>query len=226
MIRTKLDRSIPPYNPIVLDLDGTVVDSAPAIITVLKAACRAVGTEVDPGNNLDFCLGSPLEKSLKTLLGGADRVPEAVNAFRCSFLSDLDQAAKLMPGCADAIQAFAAQNMRLGVATYKPQQLAERVMERAGILDAFETIVGRDLHADTRSKADLLSLALQRLESRAEEAVYVGDRRGDQEAADRLGVAFFRYGLWTWMDLQKIAHGRSCLSPRWVNRVVTPTPNA
>ena len=73
-----------PAHSVLLDLDGTLIDSQPGIIASCLAALRALGH--DPGEALDIkrAIGPPLEDMFQALLQvhGDDRIGEAVAAYR------------------------------------------------------------------------------------------------------------------------------------------------
>src|SRR6202161_1091876 len=69
---------------VLLDLDGTLIDSQPGILTSCLAALRALGHQPDETLDIRFAIGPPLEDTMQILLQsyGDDRVGEAVAAFR------------------------------------------------------------------------------------------------------------------------------------------------
>jgi len=69
---------------ILLDLDGTLIDSHPGILASCLAALRALGHEPDQTLDIRRTIGSPLDDIMQVLLQsyGDDRVGKAVAAFR------------------------------------------------------------------------------------------------------------------------------------------------
>src|SRR5512143_1449421 len=69
---------------VLLDLDGTLIDSQPGIVASCIATLRGLGH--DPGEALDIkrAIGPPLEDMLRALLQarGDDRIAEAVAIYR------------------------------------------------------------------------------------------------------------------------------------------------
>src|ERR1700730_8351383 len=93
----------PPLS-ILLDLDGTVVDSKPGILASCSAALRSLGHRPD---SLDIAnlIAPPLEEFLAELLGrfGDDRVAEAVLAYRGHYGSVGFRETTVYPGLAAAL---------------------------------------------------------------------------------------------------------------------------
>ena len=73
-----------PTRSVLLDLDGTLIDSQPGVFASCLAALRALGH--DPGEALDIkhAIGPPLDDMFQALLRahGDDRISEAVAAYR------------------------------------------------------------------------------------------------------------------------------------------------
>ena len=69
---------------VLLDLDGTLINSYPGILASCLAALRALGHEPDETLDIRRTIGPPLEDMMQILLQsyGDDRVGEAVAAYR------------------------------------------------------------------------------------------------------------------------------------------------
>jgi Haloacid dehalogenase-like hydrolase len=69
---------------VLLDLDGTLIDSQPGILASCLAALRALGHEPDESLDIRRAIGPPLEDLMQALLQpyGDGRVDEAVAAYR------------------------------------------------------------------------------------------------------------------------------------------------
>ena len=73
-----------PTRSVLLDLDGTLIDSQPGILASCLAALRALGHKPDENLDIKSMIGTPLEDMMQVLLQpyGDDRVDEAVVAYR------------------------------------------------------------------------------------------------------------------------------------------------
>ena len=72
---------------VLLDLDGTLIDSYPGILASCLAALRALGHEPDETLDIRKIIGPPLEDMMQVVLQsyGDDRVAEAVAAYRSHY---------------------------------------------------------------------------------------------------------------------------------------------
>ena len=68
---------------VLLDLDGTLVDSLPGILASCLAALRALGLEPDDTLDIRRVIGPPLEDIMQVLLQpyGDDRIGEAARSI-------------------------------------------------------------------------------------------------------------------------------------------------
>jgi beta-phosphoglucomutase-like phosphatase (HAD superfamily) len=67
---------------ILVDLDGTIYDSAPGIIGSYQHALRCLGAECPPAEDLNWVVGPPLRRSFPKLIGPGQDVEEAVRLYR------------------------------------------------------------------------------------------------------------------------------------------------
>lgn len=194
---------MPRYDPVVCDLDGTLVDSREAIAASVRAACRALGAALPASLDLSFCVGPPLTETLPTLLGGTDRLDEAIRAYRVHYLESGISLTKAMPGAADALEAWAGARIAMAIATYRLTAIAEAVLDATGLRRHFGAVVGwRD--EEPLPKSALVTQAMERLSPHAGRPLYIGDHPEDERAARELGIPFEQYGARSWPDLQTL----------------------
>jgi phosphoglycolate phosphatase len=76
-----------PASTILLDLDGTLIDSQPGILSSCRAALRALGHVPGPMNDLSAVIGPPVDDVMRFLLApyGDDRIGEAVAVYRADY---------------------------------------------------------------------------------------------------------------------------------------------
>lgn len=191
----------PPYRLALLDLDGTLTDSAPGILSSVRHAYATLDIEPPTDEALRLFVGPPLAETFALHGVPAHSVPEAVAAYRGVYAAGRMMENSLYPGILEGLTAVRDAGVRLVVATSKPEVYARRITAHFGIDDLVEGVYGATLDGSRGTKADVIEHALALLaESPAgaaarEETVMVGDREHDV-----LGAA---------------AHGIGCLGVSW-----------
>jgi phosphoglycolate phosphatase len=176
---------------LLLDLDGTLVDTPQAIVDVVQATLKALGREpVDPQAVRDT-IGLPLPEGLARLLGtGPAGASEAVEIYRAIWHAQITpRIPKLLyPGVREGIAQFRAMGLRLAVVTGKSQEGAEATVQLSGFKEQMEVVLGYTSVARGKPAPDLALEALRRLSLPAEQALVVGDSALDVQMAIAAGV--------------------------------------
>lgn len=103
---------------------------------------------------------------------------------------------RVFPGIKELLHALIGAGLHVGIATSKPQHLAEKLLEGEGMLELFEVISGSDSDGNNNSKAAVLTRAMNALGADKKETVLVGDTKYDVAGAKACGVDCIgvRYG--------------------------------
>lgn len=178
-----------PYTCVLLDVDGTLVDSGPVIIDALEHALKTMGVDVPPIDELSKYVGPPLWVSFPLLGVPDDQVNEAVAQYR-AYYKHICLTPPVYPGMVALIKDLHAAGIALGTATSKQEHMAKDQMEHLGLASYFTEIIGAtpDPHCD---KSAVVQDALNRLEAKGADisrAVIVGDRHYDLNGAKATGI--------------------------------------
>jgi phosphoglycolate phosphatase len=96
----------------------------------------------------------------------------------------------MLPGATEAVRSLQRSGLAMAIVSQKLRYRVEDVLRRESLLDAFVAVLGaEDVPAFKPDPRGLL-LALERLETPAAEALYVGDTTIDAEAAANAGLRF------------------------------------
>jgi len=183
---------------LLVDLDGTLTDPAAGIVGSFRHALEGMGQEPPPAAELTWIIGPPLRFSFARLLGGTERVEEALGIYRARYgVTGLFEAS-VYDGVPAALGALKGAGVRLVLCTSKPAVYAKRILERFELGLYFDAAYGAELDGRFDDKGDLIAhlLADQRLEPGA--CAMLGDRKHDVIGAGRHGVptigALWGYG--------------------------------
>jgi phosphoglycolate phosphatase-like HAD superfamily hydrolase len=116
---------------VLLDLDGTLIDSQPGIMASCLAALRALGHEPEATLDIAAIIGPPVEDVMRILFKPYrdDRVNEAVAAYRKDYGVHGLFESNLYPGIAEVLHEMLGAGARLYLATSKRTIFARRILE-------------------------------------------------------------------------------------------------
>ncbi|WP_454855557.1 HAD hydrolase-like protein [Rhizobium binxianense] len=166
---------------ILLDLDGTLIDSEPGILSSCRAALRSLGHETDPAMDIASIIGPPIEDVMRYLLRqfGDDRVAEAVVAYREDYGTKGLLLSELYSGVFDALVQMRQAGANLYLATSKRAVFARRILENKNLVPLFDGIYGSVPDRNIDHKPELIAHILAENRLSADQCVMVGDRKFD-----------------------------------------------
>lgn len=130
-------------------------------------------------------------QTLYATFGGRypDRAAELVDSYVTWNAAHLHELLEDFPGTDGLLDALAAAGVRTGVATSKRRASAENTLRAAGLDGQLAVTVAMEDTAAHKPRPEPLLLALERLDARPEQGVYVGDAVVDVQAARAAGMA-------------------------------------
>lgn len=166
---------------VLLDLDGTLIDSRPGIAASCLATLRALGHSPDEAFDITPFIGPPLEEVLRVLLQtyDDDRLDEAVSAYRQHYGDSGFLGSELYPGIGEALEDMRQAGLRIYMATSKREIFARRIAEHLNLAGYFDGIYGSVHGGALDHKPELLAHILSERNLMASDALMVGDRRHD-----------------------------------------------
>jgi len=175
---------------VLLDLDGTLIDSQPGILASCLAALRALGHEPDETLDIKRAIGPPLEDLMQVLLQryGDDRVGEAVAAYRQHYGEIGLLGSEPYPGIGSALEEMQQAGLRLYLATSKREIFASRILHHLGLATYFDGIHGSVPGGGLDHKPELLAHVVSQHNVLPSHSLMVGDRRYDISGAHAVGM--------------------------------------
>jgi len=177
---------------IIFDLDGTLVDSSIGILASLENAFRLA--EVDPVQPLHASLIGPPLRETVTLLAprqSISKVDQIIAAFKSIYDSSGYLATKAYPDVSIMLSTLKSSGFRLHIATNKRATPTHLILSSLGWNDFFESVYSPDsVLPATASKAELITIQLDRECLSCHQTLYVGDRLEDWHSAQANGLCF------------------------------------
>ncbi|MCI6492084.1 MAG: HAD hydrolase-like protein [Prevotellaceae bacterium] len=178
------------YKILLLDLDGTLMDSGEGIMKCAQYALDKMGIAVDDWRSLRFFVGPPLEDSFKDFYGlSVEKAHEAVMAYRERYFSVGMLEQKPYDGVFTFLDTLKAMGITLCLATSKMMAQSHFAINHFGLNKYIDYVFARDDEGRLHTKADVIRSGLETLSVTDKgEVLMVGDRKFDVAGARECGI--------------------------------------
>ncbi len=182
------------YSAVIFDFDGTICDTGEGILKSAKYALEAFGYNAPDYEELTCFIGPPLLITFQEKFGAdAARADELVKKFRERYTNKGVFESKLYDGIKELLISLKKDNIKIGIASSKPQEYIETLLDHFGIKSYFDVICGVTFTADCESKASIIARCQKELNIAGNECIMIGDKKYDIEGAktnliDSVGV--------------------------------------
>ncbi len=180
---------------VVFDLDGTLADTSGDLIAAANACFRDMGAGdvLDAGTDA----GTALRGGRAMLRLGMERLERAgdeatIDAYYPKLLEayarDIDTHTVLYDGAMDAVERLRTAGYFTAICTNKPEGLAETLLTRLGVRDAFHAMLGADTLAVRKPDPEHLFETARRAGGDPAKCMLIGDTDTDRKTARAAGV--------------------------------------
>ncbi len=184
------------YQYLLFDLDGTLTDSAEGIIKCVQYAAEKMGAELKKAEELRVFVGPPLFESFQNVYGFSEAdTQQAIAYYRERFkpIGMFENA--VYPGIPEMLKAMKENGKINLIASSKPQEFVETILEHFDIAKYFDIIVGASMDESRNTKEAVIEEALLQLKStdrygqyNDDKCVMIGDRKYDIHGARYFGL--------------------------------------
>ena len=193
------------FKAILLDIDGTLVDSNDAHAHAWVAAFAESGVTVDFAR-VRRCIGMGGDKLMPEVSGIAEDSPQGrLISQRRGEIFTTEWLPRLRPfrDVNRLVAALNARGVRLVAASSAKKTELRALLDLAGVASMLDGATSSDDAEESKPDPDIIEAALKQAHAGPGEAVMIGDTPYDVEAAARAGVAAiaFRCGGWRDEDL-------------------------
>lgn len=176
------------FDLIVFDWDGTLMDSAAAIVAAIQASCRDLDLPVPSDRAARHVIGLGLVDAMRSAvpqLKEAD-YPRMVERYRHHYLAG-DQTLPLFPGIRELLDELVEAGHALAVATGKSRPGLERAMAHTGLSARFHGSRCAD-ECFSKPHPQMLEELLAEFGVEPRRALMIGDTTHDLQMAANAGV--------------------------------------
>ena len=173
---------------VLFDFDGTLADTVDGICATARTVLRAHGVSEGELARVPQIIGPPFPQAFSLVFGLSEEEAAQVTAEYRAIYQDLGiKGWPLYPGMRALLEELRAAGRRLAVAPSKREALVIKAVADNGVSDLFDIVLGKKSD-DQVSKAQTIVRAIDGLGLAPSDAVMVGDRHHDVEAAAACGV--------------------------------------
>lgn len=180
------------YDPVLFDLDGTVVDSVELIRASFRHATQAVLGEVLPDEEIMRYVGQPLMAQMRQL--SREHAQDLYDVYREHNHRVHDELIRAYEGVEAMLSALHEHGRHVGLVTSKSRDTTAMAFRAVGLQEHFDVVVTASDTASHKPSPEPLLLCLVKLAgmgapAQPEGAIYIGDSPFDIQAGRAAGMA-------------------------------------
>lgn len=184
--------------PVVFDLDGTLIDSAPDIHACVNDVLARHGTPLLTLDQVRSFIGGGVDVLWQKIIAARDLPDDRTADYIQTFMTcyhDANQLTHLFPGVAEALRSLENNGHPLGICTNKPLGVTKAILDHFSIGHLFACVIGGDSVPERKPHPAPLRAALRGLgaDPAQTRALYVGDSEFDAACAAAVPVPFLMY---------------------------------
>jgi len=179
---------------VVFDLDGTLVDTAPDLISALNFVLDREGVPPVPLHVARNMIGQGARKLIERGLEFDGRAISVADITRLMkdfidyYAAHIADASRPFEGLESALDELSARGFRFAVCTNKLEWLSKLLLDQLGLSSRFAAICGADTFGVSKPDPVILRETVARAGGLVAEAIMVGDAGPDIGVARRAGI--------------------------------------
>lgn len=174
------------YKCVILDVDGTIIDTLDAELQCLQKVLNMRGIEADQ-KELEFAFGVPTEKVFERY--GIKDIEEISTEWNNCMAKSISEE-HIYDGILDVLECLKNSNIVTGVVTSRTREELERDFKPLGLFKYFKYIVCAEDTENHKPHPDPLLKFLEISGQNREDCVYVGDTIHDMKSANAANIDF------------------------------------
>ncbi len=179
------------FRAVILDLDGTLIETAGEIALALERALAELGLPALARASVEALIGrgvrSLVERALEGSAGEPVDLDRAVERFEHHYAATVGTAATAYPGVIEGLRRLRDAGIRVALVTNKPRSFTLRLLDRLELRPFFAAIVAGDDGVRRKPHGDMLIAACEAMQVEIDWALMIGDSDNDVLAARSAG---------------------------------------
>lgn len=194
-----------------IDLDGTLIDTAPDLIEAANRMLSDLRLPPRPADEITSFIGQGLRNLVARCVGpqvtaDAAAFAQAFAIYERHYAAVSGQLSAVYPGAREGLDSFRAQGLRLACVTNKLAEFTLPLLARFGFKDDFDLVVSGDTTISKKPEPGPLLYACAEFGLPPTSVLMLGDSPNDTEAARRAGcpVACLPYGYREGLEVREL----------------------
>jgi phosphoglycolate phosphatase len=183
-----------PFDVLIFDLDGTLIDSAPDVRASINRVLAEIGRReltLEETKDMVGWGGRVLAEMALAKTGDAgteDDIDRALEGFLATYAHHPADHSIVFPGVIPVLDAFKAAGLRLGICTNKPTATTPPVLDAMGLAQYFDVVSCGDAVPHKKPDGRHVRLVVEQMGATIQTAAMIGDSESDITAAIDAGV--------------------------------------
>jgi phosphoglycolate phosphatase len=179
---------------VVFDLDGTLVDTAPDLISALNFVLDREGMAPVPLDSARNMIGAGARRMIERGLEADGRAASLAEIDRMTanfvdyYAAHIADASRPFDGLESALDDLAGRGYQFAVCTNKLEWLSKKLLDELGLSRRFSAICGADTFGVSKPDPAILRQTVARARGELSSTIMVGDAGPDIGVARRAGV--------------------------------------
>ena len=194
MFKNPTTSSSTPIRAVIVDLDGTMLDTVPDFQVAINRMRDEMALPPMSQEQIKLLVGKGSENLIRSVLemdmgpaGVEARFDDAMEAYQRHYLNVNGKHTRLYPGVIAGLESLRAQGLRLACVTNKPIAFAKPLLAQKGLAMYFEKLYGGDSLARKKPHPMPLLQVCTDFDLPVGQVVAIGDSSNDAEAARAAG---------------------------------------
>lgn len=187
-----------PLKAVVIDLDGTLLDTAPDLADAAIAMAADLGLPAITLDEVKTYIGNGVSRLVKRVLTRdmhAEPDPalftQALPIYEKHYAAGVSRKSRPFPGVVEGLQALKAMGVHLACITNKAERFTHPLLKDTGLFDSFELILSGDTLPEKKPSPLPLLHACVVFDCQPGELLLIGDSLNDTQAARAAGCPVF-----------------------------------
>ncbi len=179
---------------VLIDVDGTLVDSVPDLAYCIDEMLRTLDMPVRGEERVRHWVGNGVERLVRRgLINALEGEPDdalfekAMPIFNGLYAMNTSKRSCLYPGVKEAMEFLKSTDVKIGCVTNKAAQFTLPIIKDLGLADYFEIVVCGDTLDKKKPHPLPLLHAAEKLNVKPEQSLMLGDSMSDVKAARAAG---------------------------------------